>query len=44
MTESYKLGKKHNALGYSIFYNPYRNKGTAKEFADWVKGYNDNNP
>ena len=36
---SYNLGKKHKSMGYSIHYNPYRNKGTAKQFNDWLSGY-----
>lgn len=42
MTIEFNLGKKHKEMGYSIYYNPYRNKGTPQQFGDWVKGYNAN--
>ena len=45
MSKSYKLGQQHNKMGYSMHYNPYRNKGTGDQFTDWENGYNSqNNP
>lgn len=44
MSGAYKLGQKHNRLGHSIHYNPYRNKGTSYQFSEWVLGYSDTNP
>lgn len=34
------LGMMHKRMGKSIHYNPYRNKGTAKQFNAWLEGYN----
>lgn len=38
--KEFELGKHHKLIGKSIHYNQYRNKGTAKQFADWLAGYN----
>jgi hypothetical protein len=40
MKEAYFKGIEVKTLGKSIEYNPYRYKGTAQEYLDFVKGYN----
>ncbi len=37
--EAYKKGAKIKKLGYSINYNPYRNKGSAEEYIQFILGY-----
>jgi len=37
--EAYKKGVQVKKLGYSIYYNPYRNKGTAEEYIQFILGY-----
>jgi len=39
MTESYKLGVQHFQNGYSIHYNPFRNKGRSQDYLDWAQGW-----
>lgn len=34
-----QLGIVHRQMGYSVYYNPFRNKGTSKQFTDWLAGY-----
>jgi len=36
---AYQLGQTHKKMGYSIWYNPFRNKGSAQEYAEWIEGY-----
>jgi hypothetical protein len=36
---AYQLGRTHKKMGYSIWYNPFRHKGSGKEYADWIEGY-----
>lgn len=40
MSKAYLKGIEIKALGKSIEYNPYRHKGTAQEFEDFIAGYN----
>jgi hypothetical protein len=37
---AFSKGMEVKKLGKSIEYNPYRHKGTAQEFEDFIKGYN----
>jgi len=39
-SEAFKNGTECALAGKSIHYNPFRNKGTADQFNDWVSGYN----
>jgi len=39
MSEEAKQGAEHRRLGKSIHYNPYRHKGTPKQYTDWRQGY-----
>lgn len=39
MSKEYKQGASHKKLGFSIHYNPYRNKGSARQFTNWVDGH-----
>ena len=39
MSKEFEQGVNHYNLGKSIHYNPYRHKGTAKQFVDWVSGW-----
>ena len=39
MINAYKQGKLHNGMGYSIHHNPYRHRGTAKQYIDWEDGW-----
>jgi len=36
---AYDLGTQCKRLGYSVHYNPFRNKGSAEEYKQWVLGY-----
>ena len=37
--KAYKKGVQIKKLGYSIDYNPYRHKGTAEEYIQFILGY-----
>ncbi len=41
MKTAYELGKEHNKKGYSIHYNPFRHKGSAKDYEAWERGWID---
>lgn len=36
---AYYLGKYHHTLGKSIYYNPYRHKGSGEDFQLWLDGW-----
>lgn len=36
---AFEQGKYHKSIGKSKAYNPYRNKGLACDYMDWVKGW-----
>jgi len=36
---AFNEGVKIKKLGYSIHYNPYRNKGTANDYINFIAGY-----
>jgi hypothetical protein len=36
---AYELGKKHHKLGRSIYYNPFRHKGSSQEYLAWEAGW-----
>ena len=40
MSNEYKHGKECRKKGYSIYYNPYRNKGSSHQFSEWENGWN----
>lgn len=35
----FEHGIKCAQSGYSIYYNPYRHKGTAEQYLDWEDGW-----
>ncbi len=37
--KAFNKGVKTKKLGHSIYYNPYRNKGTAEEYIQFILGY-----
>ncbi len=37
---AYELGIKCKNMGYSIHYNPFRHKGSAEQYKQWILGYN----
>jgi hypothetical protein len=39
MSLAYKLGKEHHALGHSIYYNPFRHKGSGQDYLVWEAGW-----
>lgn len=39
MTKEFEEGRMHAKAGYSAHYNPYRHRGTAKQFLDWRDGH-----
>ncbi len=41
MKSAYKLGREHCKKGYSIYYNPFRHKGSPKDYVAWEKGWKD---
>lgn len=36
---AHMLGVQHRSLGFSIFYNPFRHKGSPQEYLDWILGW-----
>lgn len=38
-SQAFKLGVQIAKMGYSIYFNPFRYKGTAQQFLDWESGY-----
>lgn len=38
--KEFNQGKQCAVFGYSIHYNPYRHKGTAQQFIEWERGWN----
>lgn len=39
-SEAFIQGQRIKAEGFSIYYNPYRDKGTGKESKDFIRGWN----
>jgi len=37
---AYKNGRLCKLQGHSIFYNPFRNKGTVENYLAWIDGWN----
>jgi hypothetical protein len=42
--DAYNLGIKCKIMGYSIYYNPFRHKGSPEQYQQWLLGYNHENP
>ncbi len=40
MTDAFKKGKLLRSQGFSIAYNPYRHKGSVREYQDFILGWN----
>lgn len=42
-SKEFREGVEHRNLGKSIYYNPYRHKGTTQQYIDWVTGWTNAN-
>ena len=38
-SDAYLKGLSHYKMGYSIYYNPYRNKESNQKYIDWINGW-----
>ena len=36
---AFELGKLHREMGYSEFYNPFRHRGSADDYCEWLSGF-----
>lgn len=39
MSRAFKKGVEMATIGRSIYFNPYRHKGTSEEYLDFIAGY-----
>lgn len=39
MNTAFEMGQQHKRMGFSIYYNPFRHKGSAKNYTDWEFGW-----